>query len=162
MDIVDKATRSRMMSGIRGRNTRPEIMLRRALHSRGLRFRLHSHALPGKPDIILAKYKAALFVHGCFWHRHAGCRLSTMPATRPEFWAEKFEGNVARDQRVHRDLIAIGWRVATIWECSLRKPSDIEKAASIIESWLSDMSTYSLEIGSEQLGLADQSRKTVT
>src|SRR5690554_2960017 len=99
MDIVDESTRSRMMSAIGGRNTKPEIIVRKFLHARGFRFRLHVKDLPGRPDIVLPKWKACVFVHGCFWHRHANCRYATTPKTRPEFWAEKFRENVARDQR---------------------------------------------------------------
>ena len=96
-DIVDSQTRSRMMSGIRGKNTKPELALRRSLHALGFRYRLHAKGIPGKPDIVMPKYRAVIFVHGCFWHRHAGCRYATVPATRPEFWATKFDANVVRD-----------------------------------------------------------------
>ena len=119
-DIVDVATRSRMMSGIRARNTRPEIAVRRALHARGFRFRLHDHRLPGSPDIILPKFHATIFVHGCFWHRHEGCKFASTPSTRPEFWEAKFQGNKQRDNRNLEELLSLGWRVATIWECALR------------------------------------------
>ena len=119
-DIVDVATRSRMMSGIRAQNTRPEIAVRRALHARGFRFRLHDHRLPGSPDIILPKFHATIFVHGCFWHRHEGCKFASTPSTRPEFWEAKFQGNKQRDNRNLEELLSLGWRVATIWECALR------------------------------------------
>lgn len=118
-DIVDPATRSRMMRGIRGRDTAPEMRVRRGLHAAGLRFRLHRGDLPGRPDIVLPSRRVAIFVHGCFWHRHAGCRLTTTPTTRPEFWAAKFEGNVRRDAQAQERLIALGWRVAVVWECAL-------------------------------------------
>src|SRR5688572_25930517 len=98
-DVVDKATRSRMMSGIRGKNTRPEILVRSFLHRAGLRFRLHSNALPGKPDLVFPRHRAAVFVHGCFWHQHQDCRFATQPATNRAFWQKKLEGNVARDAR---------------------------------------------------------------
>ncbi|WP_290526084.1 very short patch repair endonuclease [Alcanivorax sp.] len=119
-DIVDPATRSRMMAGIRGKNTRPELLIRSALHRAGFRFRLHVARLPGSPDIVLPKYKAVLFVHGCFWHRHVGCRYASTPATRPEFWADKFKANTDRDRRNYRQLLDAGWRVFTIWECGIR------------------------------------------
>lgn len=135
-DIVDKATRSRMMAGIGSRNTKPERRLRSALHALGLRFRIHAKELPGKPDILLPRYRAALFVHGCFWHRHADCRYATMPATRPEFWAEKFEGNVHRDQAAKADLRASGWRVGIIWECALRAEINVRNSAEMIAEWL--------------------------
>lgn len=119
-DIVDPATRSRMMAGIRGKNTRPELLIRSALHRAGFRFRLHVGRLPGSPDIVLPKYKAVIFVHGCFWHRHVGCRYASTPATRSEFWADKFKANTDRDRRNGRQLLDAGWRVFTIWECGIR------------------------------------------
>ena len=103
-DIVDQQTRSRMMSGIRGKNTKPELALRRALHARGFRFRLHSGKVHGRPDLVLPKHRAVVFVHGCFWHRHEGCRYATTPSTRPEFWRAKFDANVARDSAVRTRL----------------------------------------------------------
>lgn len=106
-----------MMSSIRGSNTRPELLVRRYLHATGLRFRLHARSLPGRPDIVLPQYRAAVFVHGCFWHRHEGCRFATTPATRAEFWQDKFRGNVARDHRDALLLHSAGWRVFTVWEC---------------------------------------------
>ena len=126
-DIVDIATRSRMMSGIRAQNTRPEIAVRRALHAKGFRFRLHDRTLPGRPDIVLPKFYAVIFVHGCFWHRHEGCKFASTPSTRPEFWDAKFEGNKQRDNRNLEELLSLGWRVATVWECAIRSkgPSEI-------------------------------------
>jgi DNA mismatch endonuclease (patch repair protein) len=120
-DVVDKATRSRMMSGIKGKNTKPEMVVRQALHRAGFRFRIHARGLPGKPDLLLPKWQAAILVHGCFWHRHEGCRFTTTPATRPGFWSEKFAANVIRDQRAQAALADAGWRVATVWECALRR-----------------------------------------
>lgn len=119
VDIVDRATRSRMMSGIRGRDTKPEIAVRRYLHAVGLRFRLSPRNLPGRPDIVLPKHKVVVFVHGCFWHRHPGCKYTTNPATRPAFWNNKFAENIARDQRVQLQLKKDGWRVFVIWDCEL-------------------------------------------
>lgn len=145
-DIVDPTTRSRMMAGIRGKNTKPELVLRRALHAQGLRFRLHSTKIIGAPDIALPKYKAAVFVHGCFWHRHFRCRYATTPSTRPEFWQAKFAANVARDDDVKRALLDIGWRVATVWECALRKQNLIEAAARQLTEWLPTASEE-IEIG---------------
>lgn len=118
MDVVDRATRSRMMSGIRGKDTKPELAVRSFLHRAGLRFRLHAK-LPGKPDLVLPRYRTAVFVHGCFWHRHEGCRYATTPASNAEFWREKFAGNVERDARVKRQLEEAGWRVETVWACQL-------------------------------------------
>lgn len=120
-DVVDSATRSRMMAGIRGKDTAPELALRRALHGAGFRFRLHAKKLPGRPDLVLPRWRAAVQVHGCFWHRHRGCRYATSPATRSEFWTAKFAGNVERDARNHAALRALGWRVATVWECALSR-----------------------------------------
>jgi DNA mismatch endonuclease, patch repair protein len=121
-DIVDKATRSRMMSGIRGKNTKPELVVRSFLHRAGLRFRLHAK-LPGKPDIVFPKYQTVVFVHGCFWHRHKGCRYTTTPASNTQFWLEKFNTNVQRDVRVKKKLRRLGWRVKTIWACQLHDRS---------------------------------------
>ena len=117
-DVVDRATRSRMMSAIRGRDTRPELEVRRLLHREGLRFRLRA-ALPGKPDLVFPKYEAVVFVHGCFWHRHPNCRYATTPASNQEFWQAKFNANVARDKRVVARLRREGWRVFTVWACRI-------------------------------------------
>jgi DNA mismatch endonuclease, patch repair protein len=133
-DIVDAATRSRMMSGIRSRNTRPELLVRKGLHARGFRFRLHDRALPGNPDLVLPRWKALVLVHGCFWHRHEGCRFATTPATREEFWTEKFELNVRRDRRNADLLRGLGWRLATVWECSIRAQE--EKLMDDLAAWL--------------------------
>lgn len=117
-DVVDRATRSRMMSGIRGRDTKPEKLVRSFLHRAGLRFRLHA-SLPGKPDLVFPKYRAVVFVHGCFWHRHAGCRYATTPSSNAEFWQTKFDANVARDKRVAGQLRKEGWRVFVVWSCRI-------------------------------------------
>jgi len=137
-DIVDAATRSRMMSGIRGKDTKPEFLVRRGLHARGFRFRLHGSKLPGRPDLVLPKYSAAVLVHGCFWHAH-GCSLTKIPKTRPDFWRQKLEGNQARDARQLAELNDMGWRTLVIWECALRGPQDmlsftLESAASWLRS----------------------------
>ena len=121
VDVVDPATRSRMMAGIRGKNTRPEMLVRQFLHGHGFRYRLHAKNLPGSPDIVLPKWMVAIFVHGCFWHRHEGCRYSTTPASNAERWLSKFEENVARDQRNTRELVSAGWAVIILWECGLRE-----------------------------------------
>lgn len=111
------------MSAIKGKNTNPELAVRRYLHARGFRYRLHRAGLPGKPDLVLPKYRLAIFVHGCFWHRHAGCFYATSPATRKNFWREKLDGNVARDKRQQTALTDAGWRVLVIWECGLKHNS---------------------------------------
>ncbi len=119
-DIVSLETRSRMMSGIRAKNTRPEIVVRKWLHAHGYRFRLHRKDLPGKPDIVLPRYHTAIFVHGCFWHRHEGCKYTTIPATRTEWWMKKFQYNMAHDTRVLEELQNLGWNVLIIWECQIK------------------------------------------
>ena len=124
VDSLSAERRSWNMSRIRGRDTAPELLLRSLLHRAGFRFRLHDRSLPGKPDIVMRKHKAVIMVHGCYWHRHPGCRNATTPSTRTEFWVEKFEGTVARDARNRADLTALGWRVITVWECDLKKTPD--------------------------------------
>lgn len=136
IDTVDQQTRSRMMSAIKGRNTKPELLLRRSLHARGFRFRLHSKEVHGRPDLVLPKHRAIVFVHGCFWHRHEGCRFATSPSTRPMFWQAKFEANIARDSAVRLSALKDGWRVATIWECALRKPNQIAATANLLSAWI--------------------------
>ena len=119
MDIVDRATRSRMMSRIRGYDTTPELAVRAHLHQAGLRFRLHVRDLPGRPDIVLPRWNAVVLVHGCFWHRHPRCPLAYMPASNRSFWEAKFDSNVARDRRNRTALRREGWRVFTVWECQI-------------------------------------------
>lgn len=119
MDVLTPAQRRLNMSRIRGKDTKPEMLLRRGLHSRGLRFRLHVKGLPGRPDIVFPKYGAVLLVHGCFWHGH-GCALSRLPETRREFWSTKIRNTGIRDEEAARLLVADGWRVLTVWECALR------------------------------------------
>ena len=119
-DVFTKSKRSEVMSRIKGRNTKPELAVRSLLHRLGYRFRLHKADLPGKPDIVLSRYKTVIFVHGCFWHRHKDCRFAYTPKTRVDFWLEKLESNVTRDIKVKSDLELMGWRVITVWECELR------------------------------------------
>ena len=135
-DIVDQATRSRMMAGIRGKDTKPEIRLRKALHARGLRYRLHASDIFGRPDLVFPKYRAVVLVHGCFWHRHEGCRYATTPATRTEFWERKFAANLQRDSIVQERLAASGWRVAIVWECALRRADLVSGATDSVINWL--------------------------
>jgi DNA mismatch endonuclease (patch repair protein) len=135
-DVVDSQTRSRMMAGIRGKDTKPELALRRSLHAQGFRYRLHVKGIPGKPDLVLPRYKAVIFVHGCFWHRHAGCRYASNPSTSPEFWADKFNSNVERDKTVRLDLLHSGWRIATVWECAVRTETGVQATGKMVADWL--------------------------
>ncbi len=136
VDVVDSATRSRMMSGIRGRNTKPEILIRRLLHRQGFRFRLNVRDLPGKPDIVLPRYRAVVFVHGCFWHGH-NCPLFKWPETRPDFWRDKIGRNQTNDNRAIEVLQENGWRVGIVWECALRGAGkNIEGVAQGLADWL--------------------------
>ena len=143
-DNVDAATRSRMMSGIRGKNTRPELFVRSALHRRGFRFRLHARSLPGRPDLVFPRFKAVIFVHGCFWHAH-DCHLFRLPSTRPGWWRAKIYGNRARDKRVMEELAAEGWRTGTIWECALKgkQPPELESVVERVARWLNSASRRS-------------------
>lgn len=121
------------MSGIRGKNTKPEVAVRTYLHSAGLRFRLHVSSLPGKPDLVLPRWKAAVFVHGCFWHQHKGCRFAYTPKANAEFWRKKLGGNVVRDRRHAGSLKKQGWRVFTVWECDLSE-ARLKRLVSAIRS----------------------------
>ena len=120
-DIVDPATRSRMMAGIRNRDTAPERAVRRELYGLGIRYRLHNGKLPGRPDIVIGRLRTVIFVHGCYWHRHPGCRLAYTPKSNVEFWLAKLEGNAARDARNQDRLTELGWQVIVIWECETRE-----------------------------------------
>lgn len=136
VDVVEPAVRSRMMSGIRGKNTKPEMLARRALFAAGYRFRLHRRDLPGAPDIVLPGRRVAVFVHGCFWHMHAGCKYAKLPSTRPEFWLTKLEGNVARDRRAIESLLADGWRTLTVWECATRNTNFRGSLSKCFAQWI--------------------------
>lgn len=119
-DIVDPATRSRMMAAIRGKDTKPEMIVRQFLHGKGFRYRLHVKELPGKPDIVLPKYDAVVFVHGCFWHHHTNCKSAQMPKSNSVFWRNKIMSNVTRDSLNVARLESLGWRTIVIWECEVR------------------------------------------
>ncbi|MFG1193394.1 MULTISPECIES: very short patch repair endonuclease [Xanthobacter] len=121
-DVLSPEQRSLNMSRIRGRDTKPELLIRRGVHAAGLRFRLHLRGLPGRPDLVFPRHRAVILVHGCFWHGHH-CPMFKLPATRAEFWAAKIGGNSARDRRDLEDLAAAGWRVLVVWECSLKGPA---------------------------------------
>ena len=121
-DRLSRKHRSWNMSRIRGKDTAPERLVRSALHRAGYRFRLHSEPLPGRPDLVLPKYRTVVFVHGCFWHRHSGCRFAYTPKSRTAFWNAKLDANVKRDRRTARELRGLGWKVITVWECEADRP----------------------------------------
>ena len=137
MDVVTPSVRSRMMSGIRGKNTQPELLVRKALFARGFRYRLHDSSLPGKPDLVFPKYGAIILVNGCFWHGH-NCPLFKWPSSRSEFWKDKITGNRQRDILNCRELESMGWRVLTVWECALKGKYKLpfEELVHIVVSWL--------------------------
>ncbi len=153
-DVVDTATRSRMMSGIQSKNTKPEILIRKALHARGFRYALHAKDLPGKPDIVMPKWRAVIFVHGCFWHMH-GCALSKTPSTNAHFWEAKLAANQQRDALVKKRLTETGWRVATIWECATRGRAASGRLPQLLDKlalWITNPSAPStLEITATNL-----------
>jgi DNA mismatch endonuclease, patch repair protein len=135
VDIVAPEVRSRMMAGIRSKNTAPELLLRRHLFAAGFRFRLHVRGMPGRPDLVFPRFRSAVFVHGCFWHQHQGCRYATTPASNAEFWKRKFADNRARDARSIAELISHDWRVLTVWECELSGAS-LPATCSRVAEWL--------------------------
>jgi DNA mismatch endonuclease (patch repair protein) len=140
MDTVDRQTRSKIMASVGQKDTGVELLLRRALHKIGLRYRLHDRSLPGSPDLVFSRFHAVVFVHGCYWHSH-GCYRSTVPKSRHEFWTEKFHANRSRDERNVNLLRECGWRVLTIWECALRgktaQPSSV--IAQAVKTWLDSL-----------------------
>lgn len=128
-DVVAPEVRSRMMAAIRGADTRPEMLVRRFLHRHGLRYRLHAEELPGKPDLVFPRHGAVVFVHGCYWHRHQGCKYATMPSSNVKFWKTKFRENVIRDRKAMVNLLNAGWRVFVIWECGLKEALSVKRLA---------------------------------
>jgi len=136
------------MSSVGQRDTGPEIRLRHTLHRLGLRYRLHDRKLPGSPDLVLPRFRAVVFVHGCFWHVHKGCKFSTKPSSRKEFWKEKFKANEKRDRRNYDVLEASGWRVLVVWECAIkgRKGAELDELGIHVTSWLASKERYA-EIG---------------
>lgn len=142
-DVVSPAVRSRMMSGIKGKNSQPEILIRRMLFGAGYRFRLHRRDLPGTPDIVMPSRKVAIFVHGCFWHAHEGCKYFKIPGTRPEFWIAKLQSNVTRDKSSVGRLTSMGWRVLCVWECATRDPETFQSLRQRMIEWING----DLEIG---------------
>lgn len=135
-DIVSSQVRSAMMAGIKGKNTKPELIVRKALFAAGYRFRLHRRDLPGTPDVVLPKRRIAIFVHGCFWHAHQDCPLAKLPATRTDFWKNKLAGNVSRDLLSIESLRKLGWRVLTVWECFVRPMQDPEILMASLSEWI--------------------------
>lgn len=140
MDNVDKKTRSKIMASVGQRDTGPEMLLRKELHRHGFRYRLHDKNLPGSPDLVLKQYHAVIFVHGCFWHRH-GCKLSTSPSIRKQFWQNKFKQNIKRDKRNNEKLLRLGWRVLIIWQCAIKEPS-IDSISKMVAKWLNSNKKY--------------------
>jgi DNA mismatch endonuclease (patch repair protein) len=135
-DIVSSKKRSSMMAGIRGRDTKPELRVRKELFAEGYRYRLHRRGLPGTPDIVLPGRKIAVFVNGCFWHGHQPCKLAKIPATRTDFWVEKLEQNRCRDSRVISSLLGLSWRVLVVWECFVRENSEVGAIGSAVRKWI--------------------------
>ncbi|WP_026899233.1 very short patch repair endonuclease [Daejeonella oryzae] len=134
MDVHSKEIRSYNMSRIRSKDTKPELLVRKFLHSHGFRYRLHVKDLPGKPDIVLPKYKTVIFVHGCFWHGHEGCKYFVVPKTRTEWWVNKIQTNNSNDVKAEMNLISQGWRIIKIWECELKKGALNPKLLEILLS----------------------------
>lgn len=133
MDNLSAAERSEIMARVHSRDTRPEVLVRRVVFALGYRYRLHASDLPGRPDIVFRRLHKVIFIHGCFWHRHAACALARLPKSRLDFWIPKLEGNRKRDEKNRRELVRQGWKVMTIWECQLTKP---ERLASRIRRFL--------------------------
>jgi DNA mismatch endonuclease (patch repair protein) len=142
VDIVDKTTRSKMMANIKGKNTKPEIAIRSLLHQQGFRFRLHDKTLPGTPDLVLKQYKAIIFVHGCYWHRHEQCKRSSTPKQNQAFWLKKFDANLHRDGQVYCALKKLEWRTAIIWECAIRDKNNLPYHIKTLIAWLKSEREY--------------------
>lgn len=138
-DVFSKQKRSIIMSKISGKNTKPEIIVRKALFAKGFRYRINYKNLPGKPDIVFPKYKTVIFVHGCFWHSHLGCKDAHLPKSNIEFWAKKISSNVERDKRNVNDLIDLGWYVIIVWECEIKKKNMDDLVNRIIDSLKSNI-----------------------
>ena len=135
-DVHSKEIRSYNMSQIKGKNTKPEMLVRKFLHANGYRYKLHDKSLPGKPDIVLPKYKTVIFVHGCFWHGHSNCKYYVVPKTRTDWWLNKINGNIGNDNKASQALKKDGWKIITIWECNL-KPAKVEKTLTTLLKKLS-------------------------
>jgi len=131
-DVHTKEQRSYNMSRIRSKDTKPELLVRKFLFSKGFRYRLHVKALPGKPDIVLPKYKTVIFIHGCFWHGHENCKYFVVPKTKPEWWLNKISGNIANDKKAGKNLLSAGWNIIAIWECELKPSSIVNTLAGLL------------------------------
>ena len=144
VDVVDSATRSRMMSGIRGKGTKPELLIRKGLHARGFRYRLHEARLAGKPDVVLSRYRAVVLIHGCFWHRH-GCSMFRWPASNGKFWRKKLNRNAVADQKNVDALLTDNWRVQIVWECALRGKNKLPTDSVIdqVSRWIKSKKQFS-------------------
>ena len=136
MDNKTKAERSLNMSRIHAKDTKPELTIRRLLFADGFRYRIHVKTLPGTPDLVLPKYRAVIFVHGCFWHGHDGCKYAKLPTTHVEFWRDKISKNKERDQRVRQELVSGGWRVLTIWTCSIKNQAKVKETYTQVKNWI--------------------------
>ena len=154
-DVVSPAKRRQMISGNKVKNTMPQMLVRRALFAMGHRFRLHRSDLPGTPDIAIPGRRIAIFVHGCFWHAHQGCKFAKTPSTRTEFWTTKLQGNVDRDGRVACKLAEMGWRVLYLWECSTRDPTAAEGLPDALRGWI-DSGAPTGEISAKSLAAVRQ------
>lgn len=133
-DVHPPAIRSKNMAAIKGKNTKPEMLVRRFLHAHGFRYKLHDKTLPGKPDIVLPKYKTVIFIHGCFWHGHTGCKYYVVPKTRTEWWLNKINGNIANDTKAICALRQLGWKIITLWECELKPAIITDTLERLIET----------------------------
>lgn len=150
-DVHSPEIRSKNMRAIRSKDTAPELLIRRALHSSGLRYSLHRKNLPGTPDLVFRQYRSVVFIHGCFWHGHKGCRYFRLPQSRSDFWREKISRNIANDAAAVAALVRTGWRVAVVWECALKqkKPDEIRELVGRIHNWITSAdNTRSAEFSS--------------
>jgi len=136
VDFMTNQQRSRAMSRVRGKETRIELLVRSLLHRKGFRYKNNVLTLPGRPDIVLPKYKAAVFVHGCFWHGHPGCKLSRLPGSREEFWEQKISNTSLRDKEKIAELLSIGWRTAVVWQCVLNNRESVSKTIDVLANWI--------------------------
>jgi DNA mismatch endonuclease, patch repair protein len=134
VDHVSRQRRSVMMSAVRGKHTAPELIVRKAAHALGLRFRLHGRHLPGRPDLVFPRWKTVVFVNGCFWHQHPGCKRTTVPNSNASFWRRKFRENIRRDATNYARLATLGWRVVILWQCELGRPGTLQRATDLLKS----------------------------